>query len=63
MYHPKMEKQTNNARSARTPTLPELFADKKNSLLLSQQQVNNHVNNQSTPGKSATMPGNKHPRH
>jgi hypothetical protein len=31
----------NNARSARTPTLPELFDDNKSLLLLSQVHVNN----------------------
>jgi hypothetical protein len=30
---------------------------------LSQLQVNNQVNNQPTPGKSTTTPGNKHPQH
>jgi hypothetical protein len=63
MYHLKMEKQTNNAKSERTPTPPELFIGNKNSPLLSQLQVNNQVNNQSTSGKSTTTPGNKHPRH
>jgi hypothetical protein len=58
-----MERQMNNARSARTPTLLELFVGNKNSLLLSQVQVNNQVNNHSTPGKSMTMPRNKHLRH
>jgi hypothetical protein len=47
-----MEKQTNNARSERTPTPPELLVSNKNSPLLSQLQVNN----QSTPA-------NKHTRH
>jgi hypothetical protein len=41
MYHLKMERQMNNARSARTPMLPELSVSNKNSLLLSQVQVNN----------------------
>jgi hypothetical protein len=54
-----MERQMNNARSARTPTLLELFVGNKNSLLLSQVQVNNH----STLGKSMTTLGNKHLRH
>jgi hypothetical protein len=36
-----MESQMNNARSVRTPTLPELFDDNKSLLLLSQVQVNN----------------------
>jgi hypothetical protein len=56
MYHLEMERQMNNTRSARTPTLPKLFVGNKNSLLLSQVQVNNH----STPSKSMTTPGNKH---
>jgi hypothetical protein len=34
----------NNAKSARMPTLLELFDDNKNSLLLPQAQVNNQVN-------------------
>jgi hypothetical protein len=59
MYHLKMERQMNNARSARTPMLPELFVGNKNLLLLSQVQVNNH----STPDRSMAMPGNKHLRH
>jgi hypothetical protein len=42
MYHLKMEKQTSNAKSVRTPTLPELFDDSKRSLLLPQVQANNH---------------------
>jgi hypothetical protein len=54
-----MERQMNNARSVRMPMLPELFVSNKNSLLLSQVQVNNH----STLGKSMTTPGNKHLRH
>jgi hypothetical protein len=57
MYHLKMEKQMNNTRSARTPTLPELFVGNRSMLLLSQLQVNN----QSTQGKSTTTPGKKHP--
>jgi hypothetical protein len=63
MYHLRMEKQMNNARSARMPMPPELFVSNKSSLLLSQLQVNNQVNNQSTRSKSTTAPGNKHPRH
>jgi hypothetical protein len=58
-----MERQMNNARSVRMPMLPELFVSNKNSLLLSQVQVNNQVNNHSTLGKSMTTPGNKHLRH
>jgi hypothetical protein len=53
----------NNARSARTPTLPELFDDNKSLLLLSQVHVNNQVNNRSMPDRSITTPGNKHLRH
>jgi hypothetical protein len=56
MNHLKMENHMNNARSARTPMLPELFIGNKNSLLLSQVQVNNQVNNHSTLG-------NKYLRH
>jgi hypothetical protein len=59
MYHLKMERQMNNARSARMPMLSELFIGNKNSLLLSQVQVNNH----STPDRSMTTPGNKHLQH
>jgi hypothetical protein len=58
-----MERKMNNARSARTPTLPELLVGNKNSLLLSQVQVNNQDNNHSTPGKLMKTPGNKHLRH
>jgi hypothetical protein len=36
MYHHKMERQMKNAKSARMPTLPELFGDNKSSLLLPQ---------------------------
>jgi hypothetical protein len=56
MYHLKTEKQMNNTRSARTPTLPELLASNKNSLQLPQPQVNN----QATPGKATTTLGHKH---
>jgi hypothetical protein len=49
----------NNAKSARTPTLLELFDDNKSLLLLPQVQVNNR----STPDGSTTTPGNKHLRH
>jgi hypothetical protein len=48
----------NNAKRARTPTLPELFDDNKSLLLLSQAQLNNQVNNRSTPDRSMTTPGN-----
>jgi hypothetical protein len=40
MYHLKMERQMSNAKSVRTPTLPELFDDNKSSRLLLQVQVN-----------------------
>jgi hypothetical protein len=40
-----MERQMNSAKSARTPTLPELFDDNKNSLLLPQVQDNNLFSN------------------
>jgi hypothetical protein len=53
----------NNAKRARTPTLPELFDDNKSLLLLSQAQLNNQVNNRSMPNRSMTTPGNKHLRH
>jgi hypothetical protein len=59
MYHLKMERQMNNAKSARTPMLPELSVGNNNPLLLSQVQVNNQVNNHSTPDRMTT-PGNKH---
>jgi hypothetical protein len=36
MYHHKTERQMNNSKSARMPTLSELFDDNKNSLLLFQ---------------------------
>jgi hypothetical protein len=54
-----MERQMNNVRSVRTPTLPEPFDDNKSLPLLSQVQVNNC----STQDMSMTMPGNKHLRH
>jgi hypothetical protein len=41
MYHLKMEKQMNNARSTRMPTLTERYVDNKSWLQLSQLQVNN----------------------
>jgi hypothetical protein len=63
MYHLNMERQMNNARNARMPMLPEQFVGNKNSLLLSQVQVNNQVNNHSTPDRSMTTSGNKHLRH
>jgi hypothetical protein len=63
MYHHKTERQMNNAKSARTQTLPELSGDSKNSLLLPQVQVNNQSNNRLMPGKPMTTPINKHLRH
>jgi hypothetical protein len=63
MYHLKIERHMNNAKSARTSMPPELSVGNKNSLLLSQVQVNNQVNNHSTPHRSVTTPGNKHLRH
>jgi hypothetical protein len=45
------------------PTLPELFSDNKNSLLLPQAQVNNQVNNRLMSDKSMTTPVNEHLRH
>jgi hypothetical protein len=44
----------------RTPTLPELFDDNKSLRLLPHVQVNNQVNNRSTPDRSMITPGNKH---
>jgi hypothetical protein len=41
MYHVKMERQMNNAKSVRTPMLPELFDANKSLLLLPKVQVNN----------------------
>jgi hypothetical protein len=59
MYHLKMEKPMSNAKSARTPKLPELFDDNKSLFLLLQV----HVNNRLTPDRSTTTPGNKHLQH
>jgi hypothetical protein len=53
----------NNAKSARTPTMPKLFDDNKSLPLLSQVQVNNQVNNRSTSDRSMTTPGNKYLQH
>jgi hypothetical protein len=58
MYHHKMERPMSNAKSTRTPTLPELFGDNKSSLLLLQVQDNNQFNN-----RLMTTPVNKHMRH
>jgi hypothetical protein len=62
MYHLKMERQMNNTKSTRTPALPELFDSNKSLLLPPQVEVNNQVNNRSTPDRSMTTPGNKHLR-
>jgi hypothetical protein len=56
MYHRKMEKQMNNAKSVRTLMLPELFDDNKSSLLLPQVQANNWL----TPIKLTLTSNNKH---
>jgi hypothetical protein len=58
-----MERQRNNVKNARTPTLPELFDDNKNSLLLPQVQDNNQLSNRLTPDKPTTAPVNKRMRH
>jgi hypothetical protein len=55
-----MERQMNNAKSTRMPTLPELFGDNKNSLLLPQGQVSNQFNNWLTLDKPMTTPVNKY---
>jgi hypothetical protein len=53
----------NNAKSARTPKLPELFGDNKSSLLLPQVQVSNQFNNRLMPDKPMTTPVKKYLRH
>jgi hypothetical protein len=53
-----MEKQMNNAWSARTPTPTELLVGNKNSLQLLQPQVNT----QPMLGKATTTSGRKHPQ-
>jgi hypothetical protein len=63
MYHRKMEKQMNNAKSVRTLMLLELSDDNKRLPLLPQVQANSQVNNCSTRDRSTLMPGNKHLRH
>jgi hypothetical protein len=63
MYHLKMGKPMSNAKSVRTPMLPELSDDNKRSLLLPQVQANNQANNRSTWDRSTPTPGNKHLRH
>jgi hypothetical protein len=42
MCHRKMEKQTSNDKSVKTPMLPEPFGDNKSSLLLPQVQANHY---------------------
>jgi hypothetical protein len=59
MYHLKMEKTMNNAKSVRTLMRPELFDDNKSLSLLLQVQVNNRL----TPNRSTTMSSNKHLQH
>jgi hypothetical protein len=54
-----MGKPMSNAKSVRTPMLPELSDDNKRSLLLPQVRANNRL----TPDKSMTTPVNKHLRH
>jgi hypothetical protein len=56
MYHHKMERPMNNAKSVRTPTPLELFGDNKSSLLLPQVQVNNQFNNRSTSTCGTSCP-------
>jgi hypothetical protein len=58
-----MERQMNNTKSVRMPTLPELFGDNKNSLLLPQVHVNNQFSNLLTQDKPTIMLVNKHLRH
>jgi hypothetical protein len=54
-----MEKPMSNAKSARTPTLQELFNENKSLLLLLQVQVNNWL----MLDKSMTTPINKYLQH
>jgi hypothetical protein len=63
MYHLKMGKPMSNAKSIRTPTLPELFGGNKSLMLLPQVEVNNQFNNRRTPDKSMTTLVNKYLRH
>jgi hypothetical protein len=58
MCRRKVEKQTSNDKSVKTPMLPELSADNKSSML-SQVQATNRL----TPNKPTPTPGNKHQRH
>jgi hypothetical protein len=63
MYHLMMGKPMSNAKSVRTPTLPELFGDNKSLMLLPQVEVNNQFHNRLTPDKSMTTLVNKYLRH
>jgi carbohydrate-binding DOMON domain-containing protein len=56
MYHRKMEKQTHSVKSAKMPTLPELFDDNKRSQLLPQVQAFNRL----MPNRSMPTQRNKH---
>jgi hypothetical protein len=58
MYHHKMEKHMNNVHNARTPTPTELLVGNKNSLELTQLQVNTRT----TPDKVMTTSGDKRPQ-
>jgi hypothetical protein len=58
-YHHKMEKQTSNDKSVKTPMLPELSGDNKSSPLWPSLQDNHRL----MPVKSTSTSGNKHPRH
>jgi hypothetical protein len=59
MCRHKMEKQTSNDKSVKTPMLPEPSGDNKSSLLLSQVRANHRL----TPVKSTPTSDNKHLRH
>jgi hypothetical protein len=56
MCRHKMEKQTSNDKSVKTPMLPEPSGDNKSSLLLPQVEANHWL----TPVKSTPTSGNKH---
>jgi hypothetical protein len=58
-YHHKMEKQTSNDKSVKTPMPPEPSGDNKSSPLRPQLQANHQL----MPVKSTSSSGNKHPRH
>jgi hypothetical protein len=58
MYRRKMEKQTRNVKSVKTPMLPELSNDNKRSQLLPQVQACNWLTpDRSMPDGSSSMPG------